>query len=114
MVYYAFFTYYFIIILNQNTASRGLWVSVMSFWCCKFVRKFSPAYAAPPAALPCHFQKKLQCPSKLLYKQLPDNSRLYACGAGPLFLRWDGELKEVSAETSQVGAAGDSPKRHTE
>ena len=40
----------------------------------------------------------LPCPSKLLYKQLPDNRRLYAGGAGLLFLRWDGDLKEVSAE----------------
>ena len=70
----------------------------------------SPAYGAPPAALPCQFQKMLPCPSKLLYKQLPDKGRLYAGGAELLFLRWDGDLKEVSAETSQVGAAGDSPK----
>ena len=42
------------------------------------------------------------------------NNYLYAGGAGLLFLRWDGDLKEVSAETSQVGAAGDSPKCPTE
>ena len=65
-------------------------------------QRISPAYGAPPAALPCQFQKMLPRPSKSLYEQLPDNSRLYAGGAGLLFLRWDGDLKEVSAETSRL------------
>ena len=64
--------------------------------------EISPAYGAPPAALPCQFQKMLPCPSKLLYEQLPDNSRLYAGGAGLLFLRWAVTSKRCQLNPSRL------------
>ena len=51
---------------------------------------------------------------RFVLKRSELKSQVWESLLGLLFLRWDGDLKEVSAETSQVGAAGDSPKCPTE